>query len=327
MVKISIISLIYKSKCYADFVFNSLLKHTPLIRSGEAEFFFVANDPTDELLSHLDAKNYPYVLNINQKYSDEELFQLGYGTPNYMSSVYRGYNCGINHARGEMVVLINSDNAFSPDWLENLLKWSNRHTIISSQIVERNHPKHGYFPSALKANFGSSANNFNEDSFLEFRMKVAKTGLINGGAYMPCLFYKDVLTIVGGYPDGNVAGDSFNNVKLYGDEYLFGKLKEFGIDHFTSLDSIIYHFKEGEMDDSKVKSSHKNIGISAHVDPLTKARNISELSFVHPSFLPNNINWHKKSDEIAEQIKSTGSNKNSLLLNLFMYIYGKAKKR
>ena len=57
------------------------------------------------------------MVNVNRRYSDDELFALGYGAPEYMSRVYRGYNEGIRAAAGDYVVLINSDNYFSPDWL------------------------------------------------------------------------------------------------------------------------------------------------------------------------------------------------------------------
>ena len=53
MLKVSIISLIYQSSALADWVHDSVHKFTPMIDRGEAEFFFVANDPTPGLLAHL----------------------------------------------------------------------------------------------------------------------------------------------------------------------------------------------------------------------------------------------------------------------------------
>jgi len=51
--KISISSLIFKSPVYADSVWESVHKFTPELHNGEAEFFFIANDPTYELIEHL----------------------------------------------------------------------------------------------------------------------------------------------------------------------------------------------------------------------------------------------------------------------------------
>ena len=50
---ISIVSLIYKSPSYAKAIYDSVHKYTPAIAEGKAEFFFVANDPTDKLVKFL----------------------------------------------------------------------------------------------------------------------------------------------------------------------------------------------------------------------------------------------------------------------------------
>jgi GT2 family glycosyltransferase len=251
MVKISIICLIYKSVKLCDWVFNSIMKYTPMIQSGEAEFFFVANDPTDVVVSHLVEKDYPFIININKKFSEEELFLKGYGIPEYMHRVYKGYNQGILHAKGERLVLINSDNYFSPDWLENLIKYSDMKKVISCTLVERRHEKFGVFPGAIEQNFGSNTENFREDEFIDFTYKQKKTGLRPGGAYMPSLLYKDVAIYVGLYPEGNIAAQSKEIIKRYGDEEFFDRLAKIGVEHFTAKDSITYHLKEGEREDDE----------------------------------------------------------------------------
>lgn len=249
MVTISIASLIYKSKKYADWVHNSIYKFTPLIRRGEAEFFFVANDPTEELLAHLQQMKYKHFVNYNPKRTDEELFKMGYGEPEYIHRVYRGWNKAITSATGDILVLVNSDNYFSPDWLENLLKYSSSKTIVCSKLVERMHPEHGIFPGAYQGEFGSHPDNFDEESFLKFCERVKMTGLQVGGAYMPCALYKRLAIDVGLYPEGNLAGTSFKDIVAYGDEAFFVKLSKAGARHVTAMDSIVYHTKEGEMDE------------------------------------------------------------------------------
>jgi len=250
MVKVSIISLIYQSSSLADWVHASVHKFTPMIARGEAEFFFVANDPTQALLDHLRNRGFPHVVNVNERLTNEELFALGYGKPEYMSRVYRGYNVGVRRAKGDYVVLVNSDNYFSPDWLENLLKYSDRSRVISSTLVERLHPRFGVFPGALHGEFGSSATTFDEEAFLAFVTRTKRTGLELGGAYMPSLFHRDVAIEAGLYPCGNVAGGSFEEVARYGDEAFFDRLDSLGVKHFTALDSISYHLKEGERADN-----------------------------------------------------------------------------
>jgi hypothetical protein len=221
-----------------------------MLVTGEAEFFFIANDPTEELLRHLQERKYPFFLNRNKKKTDEELFRRGYGTPEYVHRVYRGFNVGIEKSRGEIVVLLNSDNCASPDWLENLLKYLGPDMIVTSQLAERSHPKHGVFPGAYHCEFGNHPGNFNEPEFLAFVERFKLTGLIEGGAYMPCAVYVENAVKVGLYPEGNIAGKSFDDIVEYGDERFFHNLSDAGITHVTALDSIVYHFKEGEIDDS-----------------------------------------------------------------------------
>jgi len=50
------------------------------------------------------------------------------------------------------------------------------------------------------------------------------------------------------YPEGNIAGANFNDVIDYGDRVFMRKLKEIGVNHITSWDSLAYHFQQGEME-------------------------------------------------------------------------------
>jgi hypothetical protein len=247
MVKVSIFSLIYRSPEWADFVYDSIHKYTPMIARGDAEFFFVANDASPEVIGHLSMMNYPYYILNNIKMSDEELFKNGYGTPEYIARVYKGFNFGIQKSKGDVVVIINSDMAFSPDWLENLLKYLTEKTIVTSQLVERDHPRHGVFQGVYHGEFGCSMKDFKEQEFLDFVLRVKATGLIMGKGYAPCALNKSAALKVGLYPEGNIAGKTFDEVVETGDERFFWNLAKANVTHYTSLDSIVYHFKEGEM--------------------------------------------------------------------------------
>lgn len=246
MVEVSIICLIYKSTKFAKMVYESIKKHTPMLDTGKAEFFFVANDPTEELLDFLKKNKYPHIINYNNVLTDEEMFEKGFAKPEYMRRVYCGYNYGILNAKGKRVVLINSDNFFSKDWLENLLKYSEYKNIISSTLVEPSQEKYDIFPGAIKGNFGNTSDTYNDEKFQVFANKIKKTGLSLDGAYMPCILYRDVALYAGLYPEGNLAEDSYENVREFGDIYFYQRLSSFGISHFTSKDSIVYHLKEGE---------------------------------------------------------------------------------
>ena len=266
MVEISIICLIYRSSRLAEKFYRSLEEYTPMLKSGLAEFFFVANDPTKEVLDFLKKHKYPYILNKNKQLTNDELFKEGYAAPEYMRRVYQGYNEGIKHAKGNKIVLVNSDNFFSKDWLENLLKYLNHQTVICSTLVEPGHILHGVFPGAIEADFGRKIDEFQDDNFQQFANKIRKTGLKPDGAYMPCLMYKDIAILAGLYPLGNLADKSFDTVKEFGDIYFYQKLYSFGVRHYTSKDSIVYHLKEGEKDDKSSNQISLNIDTTFHYD-------------------------------------------------------------
>lgn len=259
MVEVSIVCLIYKSTKLADMVYDSIMKYTPMIHDGTAEFYFIANDPTDNLLNYLEEKKYPYYVNYNVVLSNQELEKAGYAGPEYIRRVYQGYNYGILKAKGKRVVLINSDNFFSEDWLENLLKYSEYKNIVSSTLVEPGQKDHDVFPGAIAKNFGNTSSNFQENDFSLFAKKIKRTGIKMGGAYMPCIFYKDIGIYAGLYPEGNLLNESKIDKIEYGDENFYRKLNEFGVMHITSLDSVVYHLKEGEKDENSGQSKVKKV--------------------------------------------------------------------
>jgi len=237
MAKISICSLIYRSTLFAQSTWDSIHDHTPMLHTGEARFFFVANDATPEIKTFL--KDYPHTVNDNTHYTDEELFISGYAKPEYISRVYAGWNRAIDES-DEICVLVNSDHIFSDGWLEGLLKYLAEDTFVCSQLVEWKDP---IFPKAWLKDFGHRPDQFDHKGFAKYAKVEAKEEAYAGGSYMPCAFYKSDLR----YPHGNIAGDSFDEVACYGDEKFVKDLRSRGIKHITSKESIVYHFKEGEM--------------------------------------------------------------------------------
>lgn len=306
MVKISIVSLIYKSKKFADWVYDSVHEFTPMIQRGNAEFFFIANDPEGDLIDYLTAKGYKFYVNINPKRTEAELFKMGYAKPEYIHRVYRGWNEAIRRSQGELVVLVNSDNFFSTDWLENLLKFSTPNTIVCSQLVERKHPKYGIFPGAYHGEFGNHPSNFKKDEFLSFANKVRITGIKQGGAYMPCLFYKDIALKAGLYPEGNIAGRNFDDVAFYGDEYFFNKLAKLGVKHITSLDSVVYHLKEGEMDEI---DTHKS------PEPTLPSVNLSQEKPFFSVLIPTYNQANLLNEALNSLINQTFKNWEAIVVN------------
>lgn len=248
MEKISIICLLYQSTEYGEFVYNNLLKYTPELNSGVAEFYFIANDASDEVLKFLKEKNYKHYINNNKFYSENELFKMGYAYPEYINRVYAGYNYGIKKSKNEIVCLINSDNAFSPNWLINLKNKLTYKTAVSSRMIQPHkkfkNPKNNSYSEQY--NFGETLKVFNEENFLKKVNEISKNTISMGNPFMPVMIHKSNIEKVGYYPEGNIANGNYNTIKYTGDHELFNKLEKIGINHITVDNSIIYHFQEGE---------------------------------------------------------------------------------
>jgi glycosyltransferase involved in cell wall biosynthesis len=243
--KISIACLIYKSTRWLQFVYDQVLKYTNL---SDAEFYFVANDACPKVLSYLKEHNIPHYIHNNTEEQRKEW---------YINNVYRAWNTAGRMAKGEYVVFINSDMAFTPGWLDDLLSKIENDKIITSRLVERGILSSGTY--GIEKNFGNIPADYKENDFLEYMNRIKEDKLMSGGLYMPCIIKKIYLEAVGYYPEGNITPDSniFNPTYakrgepcISGDIVLVKKLNRIGVHHFTSFNSIVYHFQEGEMRDS-----------------------------------------------------------------------------
>jgi hypothetical protein len=247
---VTIISLIYRSPAYAIGLWKSLLASTPELKTGEANFYFVANNANSRTLSALKRHQIPFIEFNRAVLTDAQHFERGFAKPEYIGRVYAAYNFGIEKCTTQKVVLINSDMIFSPGWLTSLLKLENGQNIVSPTLVERNHPRFGVFPGAVEQNFGRSFRTFKSkkwETFLEFQT-LSNKSVLEGGSYMPALFQTNWFKNFGFYPEGNLRfqDEEYEKVAKYGDEYLYETFKEKGIGHLTDPNSFCYHFKEGE---------------------------------------------------------------------------------
>ena len=239
--KISVFSLIYKDIGWLDFVYNQFLKSTDL---DGVEFYFIANGATDEVINYLHDNFIPYYEYTPTKTQKQE---------HYINNVYRAYNYGVEKAKADCVVLLNSDMAFSEGWLSALVRANCDKTCVSSRLIEQGKlatGKHG-----IEKNFGSSWENYDEVSFKNYAKSISSNEIHESGLYMPLLVRKKDFLAVGGYPEGNIleGSDPFDNkIAKPGDKLISGdvafieKLKTIGVSHVTAFDSIIYHFQEGE---------------------------------------------------------------------------------
>jgi len=263
--KISYVCLIYKSTKWLKFVYEQFHKHTKL-NEGD-EFYFVANDACPEVLDYLKNNNINHYINNNTEEQRKEW---------YINNVYRAYNKGGRMAKGDYVIFINSDMAFSKDWHINLINKIDDSKFINSRLVERG-PPHG-LPTmkgahGIERNFGNNYDDYNEKSFLEMAEQIKSERLLEKGLYMPMIIKKEHLEFINYYPEGNITVNNFrelqkcdkNDMKQFkyiyateddvykkkigcipGDKVLTHNLAKIGVFHYTAMDSIVYHFQQGE---------------------------------------------------------------------------------
>ena len=239
MKSVEIITLVYKSKEWTKFIVDQM-KEFGYAKDWMVQCRVVANDP--EVKGLLD---YPRSQGVGVSV---------YNDPNpedyYINRVYRCWNWAGKTSPAEYICFVNSDMAFAPGWLDNLLRYAKEGLIPTSRLVES-----GKIPSGLHAlvqNFGRTPQTFDMEGWLEYAIANAIDLYQYGGLYMPVVF-KQKLFQGTGYPEGNLYEDGVGTlngpVKASGDAYYFAALRHaFGMRHITVFNSMVYHVQEGEMD-------------------------------------------------------------------------------
>lgn len=207
-----------------------------MLKTGEVEFYFVCNNATEEVKNYLKENNIPH-------YLFETCPQPPY--PHNISYIYGAWNFAVRQAKGEIVVLVNSDMAFSKDWLENLLKRLDKTKAVSCLSVESGRI-HSLLPHTVVKNFGRTPETFQEEKFEQFAELLKEDTEQILGVFMPVAFHKENFIRVGGYPEGNriLPGGNISGDSIFFQE----RLAYIGIKHVTSFDSICYHVQTGETD-------------------------------------------------------------------------------
>ena len=195
------VCLIYKSVKWLQLFYEQFLKYTDMTNN---EFYFVANDANEEVLEYLRCNRIPHYEYNNSESQRQEW---------YINNVYRAYNFGIRQAKGDYVVLLNSDMTFSKGWYENLFLGLKHDNCVCSRLVESGRYRSGTY--GIERNFGMSVDTYDEVGFNEYACEISKDVIADGGLYMPLLARVSDLLQVGLYPEGNIKYGS----DLYNPEY------------------------------------------------------------------------------------------------------------
>jgi glycosyltransferase involved in cell wall biosynthesis len=246
--KVTLISLIYSGVDWLEFQYGELLKLASELPPGEVEILFVANDASAAVIDFLDGNAIPYVFSPG-KIDDAEW---------YINSVYRSYNYGVANAKGEYVLLTNSDMAYSEGFLYSMIIEADPNKYLVAKLIESGRLKPA--DSAVKKDLGKRIKNFKRREFTRIVNSSRKRSLENGGLYMPALVHRETFLKYGGYPEGNLRKNSLDNyidgsayeIAVQGEELVPGDqaflqlLSKSSVVHKTNLNSFCYHFQEGE---------------------------------------------------------------------------------
>tara|TARA_R110000803_G_C11989495_1_gene321979 strand:- start:35477 stop:36202 length:726 start_codon:yes stop_codon:yes gene_type:complete len=235
---IEIISLVYKSKSYLDFICSQLASSLCKADGWDVSARVVGNNPAAEILNALPDCGTPYSV-----YNDPEPEAY------YLERVYRCWNHAVQTSRYDNVCLVNSDMAFSPDWLDNLLKHHDGVNIPCSRLVESGKLDSGQH--GIDMDFGRTPSEFRVEEFTSFATYVSQVCaeiVKPGGLFMPVVFNREQFLSRGGYPEGNQ--DAGAPGEKSGDAYFFNDILEqrYVMKHVTAFDSVVYHIQEGEQD-------------------------------------------------------------------------------
>jgi hypothetical protein len=238
MKTVTIIGMIYKSLKYLNFMRDQLLRHCKS-EKFDIRFLIIANDANTTIIEELKKGPIPFI-----EYHDPK------PTDYYLNRVYRAWNFGGSTANSEIIIFVNSDMAYTPGWIDNLLAYLNPDTIPCSRLVESGKLSSGQH--AISKNIGQNVDTFDEKIFLNYADSIKEPTAHLGGLYMPCAFYKEDFITSGGYPEGNiyVGGPGANNTPFLrsGDDYYFHETLR-RKKHITVFNSIVYHIQEGELDE------------------------------------------------------------------------------
>jgi SAM-dependent methyltransferase len=248
--QVEIISLIYKSTQYLNFIYDQL-KNNCKSNLYDIHVRIVANDASDEVLEHLKKLDIKYTI-----------YNAANPSEYYLNRVYKAYNFAVQTSDFENIILVNSDNMFSDGWIDNLMKHHDGANIPCTLLIESGKMPSGKY--GISKNFGTHPNNLKYDKWKEYSSKLIEQNkhvIKPGGLYGAVLFNRDRFIVAKGYPEGNVYSYGFGYDASKGpvgyefikssDDYFFHDIleKEYGMKHITVFDSVLYHIQTGEKDE------------------------------------------------------------------------------
>ena len=217
----------------------------------EVEICFVSygsTDGTHEWLNSLNDKNVNYFYSPeNKTFSDT-------------------FNKATKLATKEYVAYLHNDIVLAPGFLENLEKHVSPNNVVSYTTIEppifAGHER----PGKLLQDLGTDLKTFDKDKlyqFVEQKQSEHKDKIEPGITFFMCL-RREVLLQIGGM-------DNLFNPMFCEDDDLILRLKLYGLNQFTSLDAICYHFvSKTSRFSEEYKNKTKSIEVNSNKNFIRK---------------------------------------------------------
>jgi len=220
--EVTLVVLVYRSLRWLGWCMEGVDSST---NSTRYRWHVVANDATDEV-----AADPRITLDWRNENPDEY----------YLNRVYRAWNEGVMTAPTQWVILLNTDMYAYDHAIDELFAAKKAvRSVPCGLLVEQGRIASG-MPEHVK-DFGTNPDNFQREAFLKHAKALRKPYRHEPGRlYQPALLDRQEFMDLGGYPEGNIGGQS-------GDKTLFDKYIGAGFKWTTCLGSVWYHAQEGEM--------------------------------------------------------------------------------
>ncbi|TFH25724.1 glycosyltransferase family 2 protein, partial [Candidatus Bathyarchaeota archaeon] len=214
---ITVAMLIYKSPAYLDFVVNSLIEHPS--KDHNVNYLIVCNDATvDVILQAEKWSRHPGVRHVVHENENPEDW--------WIQNVYNAWNRCLAETKTEAICFVNSDMAFTDEWLDALAFYDLDKFIPTSKLVESG--RMPSLPGLISKNFGQTLDDFNRKEFESFARGISRPAVqFSCGAYMPSLFKTSTLKNIGGWRKNT--GAPGGGIITPGDRITFGLLKDQGL--------------------------------------------------------------------------------------------------
>lgn len=188
----------------------------------ELELCFVSYGSTDGTHEWLDSLNDP---NLKYFYSDEQ------------KTFSDTFNKAAELSTNDYVAYLHNDIVLAPGFVEDLIKHQGENNIVSYTTIEPPIFSDHERPGKIVWDFGTDIYNFNNDDFLEFvkENKEYYKDKTSPGISFFMMMPKKVLLGIGGM-------DNLFNPMFCEDDDLIFRFKLLGMNVFTSLDAMCYHF-------------------------------------------------------------------------------------